>query len=142
MRPESAATLPTFRTSRLTLRQRDMGDLHACLAMDRDPLVTRFVRGPWEDPAAHRAFVEERIRHAYPPGMGYWSILAPSFIGWILLTPLDLHGPEIEMGWRLIRKAWVMATRRRPRGRCWITRFANSLWGASLLTSIRTIRLR
>ena len=106
MRPESAATLPTFRTSRLTLRQRDMGDLHACLAMDRDPLVTRFIRGPWEDPAAHRAFVEERIRHAYPHGMGYWSILAPSFIGWILLTPLDLHGPGIEMGWRLIRKAW------------------------------------
>ena len=106
MLPESTATLPIFRATRLILRQRDMCDLDACLAMDRDPLVTRFIRGPWADPAAHRAFVDERIRHAYPRGMGYWSILAPSFTAGILLTPLDLHGPEIEMGWRLIRSTW------------------------------------
>jgi RimJ/RimL family protein N-acetyltransferase len=98
--------LPTFRTARLTLRSRIMADVDACLAMDRDPLVTRFIDGPWCDPAAHRAFVEDRIRRVYPPGMGYWSILAPAFIGWILLAPLDLHGPEIEIGWRLIRSAW------------------------------------
>jgi RimJ/RimL family protein N-acetyltransferase len=83
-----------------------MADLEACLAMDRDPLVTRFIEGPWSDPDAHRAFVTDRIRRAYPPGMGYWSILAPAFIGWILLAPLDLHGPEIEIGWRLVRAAW------------------------------------
>ena len=88
--------LPTFRTARLTLRPRIMADLDACLAMDRDPLVTRFIDGPWSDPVAHRAFVEDRIRRVYPPGMGYWSLLAPAFIGWILLAPLDLHGPEIE----------------------------------------------
>jgi RimJ/RimL family protein N-acetyltransferase len=99
--------LPTFTTARLTLRSRTLADLEACLAMDRDPLVTKFIRGPWTDPIAHRAFVEARIRHAYPVGMGYWSILAPTgFVGWILLTPLDLHGPEIEIGWRLIRAAW------------------------------------
>ena len=75
--------------------------------MDRDPLVTRFIPGPWGDPAAHRAFVEDRICRTYPPGMGYWSILAPaSFVGWILLTPLDLRGPEIEIGWRLVPPAW------------------------------------
>ncbi|WP_158932447.1 GNAT family N-acetyltransferase [Acidisphaera sp. S103] len=99
--------LPTFTTARLTLRSRTLADLDACLAMDRDPLVTKFIHGPWTDPIAHRAFVEARIRHAYPVGMGYWSILAPTgFVGWILLTPLDLHGPEIEIGWRLIRAAW------------------------------------
>ena len=98
--------LPTFHTPRLVLRPRGMADLEACLAMDRDPLVTRFIEGPWSDPVAHRAFVEDRIRLVYPPGMGYWSILAPAFIGWILLTPLDLHGPEIEIGWRLVRAAW------------------------------------
>jgi RimJ/RimL family protein N-acetyltransferase len=98
--------LPTFRTARLTLRPRIMADLDACLAMDRDPLVTRFIDGPWCDPVAHRAFVEDRIRRVYPPGMGYWSILAPAFIGWILLAPLDLHGPEIEIGWRLVRSVW------------------------------------
>ena len=30
--------------------------------MDQEPEVTRFVRGPWSDPLAHRAFVEERKR--------------------------------------------------------------------------------
>jgi RimJ/RimL family protein N-acetyltransferase len=99
--------LPIFRTARLTIRARDWDDLEACIAMDRDPEVTRFLPGPWSDPAAHRAFVEERIRHVYPAGMGYWSIIAPEgFVGWILLAPWDLHGPQIEIGWRLVRAAW------------------------------------
>jgi RimJ/RimL family protein N-acetyltransferase len=100
-------TLPTFATMRLTLRPRTMADLDACVLMDRDPLVTRFIRGPWMDSVAHRAFVEDRIGRAYPDGMGYWSIFAQSgFIGWILLIPQDLVGPEIEIGWRLVRAAW------------------------------------
>lgn len=99
--------MPTFTTRRLTVRPRTMDDLEACLAMDRDPHVTRFIDGPWNDPVAPRAFVEHRIRFAYPPGMGYWSILfTGGFIGWILLTPLNLHGPEVEIGWRLVRHAW------------------------------------
>jgi hypothetical protein len=40
------APLPTFRTSRLVVRPRVPADLEACLAMDRDPAVTRFVAGP------------------------------------------------------------------------------------------------
>jgi RimJ/RimL family protein N-acetyltransferase len=74
----AAAALPTFTTARLTLRGRTMADLEACLAMDSDPGVTRFVAGPWTDPAAHRAFVEGRICAHYPPGMGDWTILAPA----------------------------------------------------------------
>ncbi len=98
---------PTFTTPRLTIRPRNFADLEACLAMDRDPLVTQFISGPWTDPVAHRAFIAERMRHRYPDGMGYWSIVAAEgFVGWILLTPLDLHGPEIEIGWRLVRAAW------------------------------------
>jgi hypothetical protein len=77
----SSDPLPTFRTPRLTLRPRCLADLDACLAMDRDGEVTRFVAGPWSDPIAHRAFVADRIRRCYPPGMGYWTILAPAFIG-------------------------------------------------------------
>ena len=70
--------LPSFQTSRLTLRQRTTADVEACMAMDRDPEVTRFlVGGPWADPVAHRAFVEARIHAVYPPGMGYWSVLHP-----------------------------------------------------------------
>jgi RimJ/RimL family protein N-acetyltransferase len=105
--PYAAADPPSFATPRLTLRPRVMEDLEACLAMDRDPEVTRFIAGPWDDPVAHRAFVEARIHGRYPPGMGYWTIIAPEgFAGWVLLTPLDLEGPEIEIGWRLVRAAW------------------------------------
>lgn len=102
-----STALPVFRTARLTLTPRSMADLDACLAMDRDPEVTRFVAGPWTDPVAHRAFVIARIRHRYPPDMGYWSVFAPAgFVGWILLAPCDLAGPEIEIGWRFVRAAW------------------------------------
>jgi RimJ/RimL family protein N-acetyltransferase len=97
--------LPVFETARLTVRPRSIDDLDACLEMDGDPEVARFVAGPWADPVAHRAFVENRIRHTYPIGMGYRSIMAPDFVGWILLTPLDLVGPEVEIGWRVTAKA-------------------------------------
>jgi RimJ/RimL family protein N-acetyltransferase len=87
-----------------------MADLEASIAMDREPEVTRFIDGPWADAARHRAFVVDRISRAYPPGMGYWSVFAKAepdrFIGWILLTPLDLLGPETEIGWRFVRSAW------------------------------------
>lgn len=78
--------------------------------MDRDPEVTRFVDGPWSDMQAHRAFIETRTLACYPAGMGYWTIRnrnnTSDFLGWILLIPSDAVGPEIEIGWRLPRKAW------------------------------------
>ncbi|TKC81655.1 GNAT family N-acetyltransferase [Trinickia terrae] len=102
--------LPALDTGRLLLRPRTMADLEACLAMDRDPEVTRHIAGPWGDPAAHRQFVEHRITRAYPRGLGYWSIFAASaperFIGWVLLIPDHGAGPEVEIGWRLVREAW------------------------------------
>jgi len=99
--------LPTFRTAQLTLRQRSLADTEACMAMDRDPEVHRFLSLPWSDPVRHRAFVESRANGPYPPGQGYWSIMfQDAFVGWILLMPLDTVGPEIEIGWRLRRDAW------------------------------------
>jgi RimJ/RimL family protein N-acetyltransferase len=99
--------LPTFRTARLTLRQRSLLDTDACMAMDCDPEVHRFLSLPWSDPLRHRAFVEARTRGPYPAGQGYWTILfQDAFVGWILLLPLDTIGPEIEIGWRLRRDAW------------------------------------
>ena len=101
---------PTFETSRLRLRPRTLADTDACVALDGDPDVTRFVSGPWSDPAAHRAFIEARTRGPYQPGLGYWTIARrnepASFIGWVLLIPADGIGPEIEIGWRLRREAW------------------------------------
>jgi hypothetical protein len=52
MTPLDPDALPTFTTARLTLRRRTLADLDACLAMDRDPLVTKFIPGPWADAAA------------------------------------------------------------------------------------------
>jgi RimJ/RimL family protein N-acetyltransferase len=99
--------VPAFQTARLVLRSRTQADIEACLEMDRDPEVTRFIVGPWSDPAAHRAFVAARIGARFPAGMGYWSVfLQGGFIGWVLLAPLDLRGPEIEIGWRFVRRAW------------------------------------
>jgi len=99
--------LPVFQTRRLTLRPRTAADTDDCQAMDRDPEVRRFVTVPWDDPPRHRRFIEDRTNGPYPPGLGYWTILADGvFAGWILLIPLDTIGPEIEIGWRLLRAVW------------------------------------
>jgi len=86
-----------------------MTDLEACLAMDRDPEVVRFIDGPWSDPEPHRAFVEARIKARYPRGLGYWTIRRKSeerLLGWILLIPYTVQDAEVEIGWRLVRDAW------------------------------------
>lgn len=102
--------LPALDTPRLLIRGRTLDDLEACLSMDRDPEVTRFVKGPWNDPIEHRRFLEFRITRPYPPGLGYWSIrerAAPEvFLGWVMLIPDHGVGPDIEIGWRLVRTAW------------------------------------
>ncbi|MEM5341687.1 GNAT family N-acetyltransferase [Paraburkholderia azotifigens] len=101
---------PSFESPRLYLRPRTLADLDDCIAMDRDPEVTRHIDGPWRDGDAHRRFVVDRITRDYPDGLGYWSIFerhAPErFVGWVLLIPEDARGPEIEIGWRLVRDAW------------------------------------
>ena len=124
-RGEGTNLLPSFQTSRLTLRQRTTADIEACLAMDRDPEVTRFmVGGPWADPVAHRAFVEARIHAAYPTGMGYWSVLASDrFVGWILLGCRTTHLwtspiPIPKSAGALSGPLGAAATQRKPRGRC------------------------
>ena len=103
-------TLPTFDTARLTVTPRTLADLTACLAMDRDPEVTKFITGPWSDPDRHEAFVRERIETDFGEGLGYWSVFSRKrldhFLGWVLLIPYDGVGPEIEIGWRFNRDAW------------------------------------
>ncbi len=102
--------LPRFDTRRLALRPRTMADFDACWTMDRDPEVTKFVVGPWDDPKAHEAFLRERIQRSLGPGMGYWSIFPKAnpkdFLGWVALIPYDGVGPAIEIGWRLRRALW------------------------------------
>lgn len=114
---DSLAVQAIFETRRLVLRPRTQAETDACIEMDREPGVARFVpeilrlvAGPSMDPEAHRAFVEARTRGPYPSGLGYWTIHARStgnsFLGWGMLIPLDAVGPDIEIGWRLRPAAW------------------------------------
>lgn len=102
--------LPTFTTARLTLRPRILDDLQACLTMNSDPEVTKFIPGPWSDPVQHEAFVRRLIEADFGPGLGYWSVFpheAPDrFLGWVLLTPTESAGGQVEIGWRFRRDAW------------------------------------
>ncbi len=102
--------LPSFETERLLLRPRTMADFDACLAMNSDPEVMRFIPGPWDDPLLHGALLKRRIQTSYGRGLGYWSILAKddpdTFLGWIYLKPENADNPDIEIGWRLKREAW------------------------------------
>ncbi|AOO83362.1 GNAT family N-acetyltransferase [Bosea vaviloviae] len=102
--------LPSFETDRLLVRPCSMADFAACLAMDRDPEVTKHVVGPWHDPERHERFLRERIQKPFGSGLGYWSLFArpqpEQFLGWVLLIPYDGVGPDIEIGWRLNRSAW------------------------------------
>ena len=104
------SALPCFQTRRLLLRPRSLADFDACLAMDRDPQVTRFIPGPWQDPVRHAAFLRDRMTTRFGEGLGYWSIIPrddpAEFAGWILLLPLDGSGSEVEIGWRLPRAHW------------------------------------
>jgi RimJ/RimL family protein N-acetyltransferase len=104
------AVLSSFETNRLLIRPRSMVDFEVCLAMDRDPEVTKYIPGPWHDPEQHERFLTERIQKSFGAGLGYWSIFPKrqldKFLGWILLMPYDGMGPEIEIGWRLSRLAW------------------------------------
>lgn len=101
-----------FITDRLILRPRCIEDLEAYLAMDLDPDVVRFIR-PTPPEEEHRAFLKERFAIDHADGLGFWTVFkkgengeADSFVGWVLLVPLGGAGPEVEIGYRLIQKAW------------------------------------
>jgi RimJ/RimL family protein N-acetyltransferase len=109
--------LETFETNRLILRERTLEDIESCIEMDRDPQVVKYIPeianlviGSLANEEEHRKFVKERIETEYPKGMGYWTIETKGenkgFIGWIMLIPIDMVGPEIEIGWRLRSKYW------------------------------------
>ncbi|MBY8975300.1 GNAT family N-acetyltransferase [Rhodobacteraceae bacterium NNCM2] len=101
-------------TPRLRLRPRVLGDADACYRMNMEPGTLAYVDPPetvgdWNDEAAHRAFIRVSTTHLYPDGFGYWTVTpreAPRrFLGWVLLIPEDMKGPEIETGWRFRTEA-------------------------------------
>lgn len=97
-------------SKRLIIRPRTLNDMEACLAMDSDPSVTKYIEGPWHSPELHRAFLQERMSHNYDYPMGYWSIsqieTPDIFLGWVMVLPLDESDSKVELGWRLTRATW------------------------------------
>jgi RimJ/RimL family protein N-acetyltransferase len=100
---------PVLITERLRLRPRTLADLDACVAMDLDPEVHRFIFGDRPpDLREHRARLRARIASGWPAKGGVWVVEwrhAPGFLGWCGLFPLEDAGP-IEIGYRYLRSAW------------------------------------
>ena len=82
-------SLPDFETPRLLLRPRCMEDFDACLAMDRDPDVTRYIQGPWADPEKHRRFVGDNAYGDGQPCRSY-VLAAEEFAEWARQTAARL----------------------------------------------------
>ena len=97
---------PEIETARLCLYPPRPEDLEARLAMDRDPAVMRFIRPIPENVEGQRGEIRNRILQ--PPRGAFWHVeerLAPGFIGWCGLFPLEDSG-LIEIGYRYARAAW------------------------------------
>ncbi len=102
---------PEIETARLRLYPPRPEDLEACLAMDRDPEVMRFIRPIPGDAEAQRAEIRNQILQ--PPRGAYWHVEerapssagGPGFIGWCGMFPLEDSG-LMEIGYRYLRAAW------------------------------------
>ena len=104
-------------TERLRLRPRTMADLDACVAMDLDPEVHRFVYGNRPDRREHRAQLRARIASGWPAEGGIWVVEwqhAPGFLGWCGLFPLERFRADRD---RLSLRAQRLGPGHRDRGR-------------------------
>lgn len=100
--------LPDLATPRLALRPLRAADIEDWLALDRDPLVARFIWGAPPEPERHREALQRRIAGGWPEAGGVWVVeekAAPGFLGWCGLFPLEETG-LIEIGYRYLPKAW------------------------------------
>lgn len=101
------AALPLL-TERLMIRPRDRRDFQACWDMNHEPGTLDYIdfprAGSWSDDEAHRRYLDETFDWQGPEGLGYFTVTArddpDTFLGWLLLAPEDLTGPEVEIGWR------------------------------------------
>ncbi|CAN5855723.1 GNAT family N-acetyltransferase [soil metagenome] len=100
--------MSVFETERLILRPRGLEHLEACVAINSDPEVMRYV-GPVWPPAHQRAHLIRQFATARGEGLGHWAIFrktAPEeVLGWVLLVPLE-GTDAIQIGYRLKRAAW------------------------------------
>ncbi len=104
----SKTSLPEFETSRLKIRQRNLEDLDACLEMDSDPDVMRYMGGVRPSDKRREEFVVG-MNEAVEIGLGYWSVFPKDsehdLLGWIILRPLPGY-TDVEIGYRFKHTAW------------------------------------
>ncbi|MBP7815286.1 MAG: GNAT family N-acetyltransferase [Phenylobacterium sp.] len=97
-----------FETPRLILRPRGLEHLEACVAINSDPEVMRYV-GPVWPPAQQREHLTRQFATDRGEGLGHWAIFrktAPEeMLGWALLVPLE-GTDAVQIGYRLKRAAW------------------------------------
>jgi RimJ/RimL family protein N-acetyltransferase len=100
--------VPSLETDRLSLRPRSIEDLDACVAMDLDPQVHRYIFERAPELVAHRNAVKARMSGGWPPVGGYWMVEfkgTANALGWCALFPLENTG-QIELGYRYVTSAW------------------------------------
>jgi RimJ/RimL family protein N-acetyltransferase len=98
-------------TDRLILRRWRESDREPFAAMNADPEVVRYLRGPL-DRASSDAFIQ-RIEDGFERhGFGLWAVEVEqtgTFIGFtgLAVQTFPAHfTPAVEVGWRLARPAW------------------------------------
>src|SRR5262245_33459940 len=98
---------PPLLTPRLRLRPCTLGDVEPILSLDADPLVRRFMGGPFH-PATHRPEARGLIALARPLPHALWAVEWRRRPGLVGLCGLDLLAEvgETQVGWRFARSAW------------------------------------
>ena len=86
-----------------------MADIEACVAMDGDPAVHRFIYPDGiSDLESHENHLRMRVAEGWPETGGIWVVEwrhEPGFLGWCGLFPLEDSG-LIEIGYRYLRATW------------------------------------
>ena len=97
--------------ARVVLRPWRHEDREPCAAMNADPYVMEFFVTRL-DRAESDALVDRFREHFTVHGFGLWAIEVPGVAPFIGFTGLEvprfdtLHGPCVEIGWRLVREHW------------------------------------
>lgn len=97
-------------TERTILRPWRDGDLDAFADMLADPEVQADAGGPVDRRAAAAKMARYRDAHDRL-GYGRWVVTdhAGGFLGYVGIMPIDAwhpRAPNVEVGWRLVRRAW------------------------------------
>jgi len=101
--------LPEIRTARLLLRPWREADRVPFAEMNRDPEVRRFFPSVLSRAEADDLF--DRLLGWQSEGLTFVAVEGPGgeLIGMVGLAELDddiPHSPGVEIGWRLVRRAW------------------------------------